>query len=158
MLALYIRGTLDGFSVSNGFMMTCPLYYDNSKENILPRNKYFNKDGSVKIGKNTDIYLLIEMILSWLFNEINPLLFSKRRWKLFLEYLSAKGIPKQVVNMIERLRTEENNYLIDSPFICFEKLKSSISYKDYVAVMKLSTEENRHIKYINKVIEENKNG
>ena len=149
---------VDGFSVSNGFMMTCPLYYDNSKENILPRDKYFNKDGSVKIGKNTDIYLLIEMILSWIFNEINPLLFSKRRWKLFLEYLSVKGIPKQVVNMIERLRGEENNYLIDSPFICFEKLKSSISYKDYVAVMKLSTEENRHIKYINKVIEENKNG
>ena len=149
---------VDGFSVSNGFMMTCPLYYDNSKENILPRDKYFNKDGSVKIGKNTDIYLLIEMILSWIFNEINPLLFSRRRWRLFLEYLSAKGIPKQVVNMIERLRGEENNYLIDSPFICFEKLKSSISYKDYVAVMKLSTEESRHIKYINKVIEENKNG
>ena len=149
---------VDGFSVSNGFMMTCPLYYDKSKENILPRDKYFNKDGSVKIGKNTDIYLLIEMILTWIFNEINPLLFSKRRWRLFLEYLSAKGIPKQVVNMIERLRGEENNYLIDSPFICFEKLKSSISYKDYVAEMKLSTEENRHIKYINKVIEENKNG
>ena len=125
---------VDGFSVSNGFMMTCPLYYDNSKENILPRDKYFNKDGSVKIGKNTDIYLLIEMILSWIFNEINPLLFSRRRWRLFLEYLSVKGIPKQVVNMIERLRGEENNYLIDSPFICFEKLKSSISYKDYLVL------------------------
>ena len=149
---------VDGFSVDNGFTMTCPLCFNDSISNQLPQNKYFNDDKTVKIGTNTDIYCLIEMLLSWVFDEMNPLQFSEKRWGLFLDYLSIKGISKQVVNMIKRLRTEEDNYLIESSFVCFEKIKDSISYDDYLTVAGLRVEENKHKEYINKVIEENRNG
>lgn len=151
---------VDGFSADNGFTMTCPLCFNNIISNQLPQNKYFNDDKSVKIGINTDIYCLIEIFFTWMFDGINPLHFSESKWKLFIEYLRVKGIQKQVLNMIERLRSEEGNYLIESPFASFGNQLSNISYDDYLSIMGIQSEEKIYAKYINRIIEESrrKNG
>lgn len=149
---------VDGFSVDNGYHLTCPLDYDTDHFDNSLKSKYFNEDSTIKIGRNTDIYCLLEMFLIWLLNGINPLRFSKRRWALFLEYLLIKGIPHQVVVMFDRMLKEGDNYLIHSPFSHFDGIIDSLSYRDYLSIMGIQAEEDQYLNYINKIIEENKNG
>lgn len=149
---------IDGFSVDNGYHLTCPLTYDTNLFDNSLKSKYFNEDNTIKIGRNTDIYCLLEMFFSWLLNGINPLRFSQRRRSLFLEYLLIKGIPHQVIDMIERIFKKDDNYLIGLPFRHFDRLIDDISYKDYLSVMGIQAEEDQYLKYINQIIEENKSG
>lgn len=147
---------IDGFSVDEGYSMTCPFNLDRNIFDILP-SKYFINDNSVKIGKNTDIYCLSEIFFCWLFDGLSPFMFSNRRFSLFLEYLTIKGIPQDVVDMFGRVREKEENYLIPSPFINFDGILDSISYEDYLCVMNLEEEENKYNEYINQLIGESKN-
>lgn len=143
---------IDGFSVSNGYTMTCPLRYETLCHETLPFSKYFHKDGSTKIGKNTDIYCLCQMFLSWLLGGLNPFFFSKRRFHLFLQYLTLKGIPLSVVKMFETVTNEKENYMVHLPFSTFDDVVSDISYTDYINTMNLREEENCYEKYINQLI------
>jgi len=149
---------VDGFSVDNGCTLTCPLNYSCSYYDNIPKNKYFNQDQTVKISQNTDIFCLLELFFVWLLNGFNPLRFSKMRFSLFLEYLIVKGIPKQVIDMIDRISKNEDNFLICSPFSYFDALLDDISYEDYLMVMELQEQEKQYISYINNIIEENENG
>ncbi len=149
---------IDGFSVDSGYHLTCPLDYDiNYFDNSL-KSKYFNDDFTVKIGRNTDIYCLLKIFLTWLLNDINPIRFSIRRRLLFFEYLLKKGVPYQVIDMISMAFKEDDNYLVDLPFKHFSKVIDNISYEDYLSTMDLQVEEDQYLKYINQLIEENKNG
>lgn len=148
---------IDGFSIDNGYSLTCPLDFS-SCNNCLPKTKYLNKDNTIKISKNTDILCLLEMFFIWLLKGVNPLRFSNRRFSLFLEYLFIRGVPKQVIDMFDMITKDEDNYLIYSSFKCFNNLLDKISYKDYLVVMNINDEENYYLNYINNIIKENKNG
>ena len=144
---------IDGFSVDEGYSMTCPLCIED-----LPLLKYLNNDNSVKIGENTDIYCLLHIFLNWLFDEINPFMFSNRRFSLFLEYLTIKGIPLHITDTFKRIKESEENYLIPSLFTYFVGVLDNISYDDFLCVMGIQEEENRYEQYINQIIKENLNG
>lgn len=149
---------IDGFSVDNGYHLTCPLDYNSTSFNSSTQCKYFSNNRTIRISKNTDIYCLVEMFLIWLLKGINPLRFSKNKFSLFLEYLHLKGVPSQVTDMIGRISSSGENYLIQSPFICFENIVDDISYKDFLFVMGIQDEEKQYLSYIEQIIKENKNG
>lgn len=149
---------LDGFSLDNGYLMTCPLYFDDECFKVLPLEKYFKADHSIKIGKNTDIYCLMRMFFTWLLDGFNPFQFSKHRFSLFCEYLRKKELPESAVEAVAQVRKQENNYLSPDFFLCFEPLLASFSFSDFLSVMGLVKDENMHCEYIDQIIEENRDG
>ncbi|MBR6658325.1 MAG: hypothetical protein IKL18_09200 [Oscillospiraceae bacterium] len=149
---------IDGFSIDNGYLLTCPININENIFHSLPKSKYFNKDCSVKISKNTDIYCLLKIFFTWLLGGINPFLFSKKKFKLFLKYLNIIGIPKEIIKMIYTIKKHRNNYLIPSLFLCFYDSIDRISYKDFLITMKIIDKENYYNSFINQIIGDKKNG
>ena len=149
---------LDGFSLEGGYPMTCPLYFESLPPGALPEEKYFQPDHCVKIGKNTDLYCLLELFFTWLFQGVNPFRFSKKRFSLFCDYLRQKGLPEPAVAAVVQVRQPGDNALPPDFFPCFAPVADALSYPDYLAAMGLKKEEEGYCRYIDQIIEENRNG
>lgn len=148
---------IDGFSVDNGYFLTCPMSCDRFNFETIPKHKYFRDDNTVRIGKNTDIYCLLEMFFTWILDGLSPFLFSKKRFIQFCKYLAIKGISVKTVGALNRVSEAEDNFLTHLPFEDFKSVES-ISYDDFISVMGLADNESKYHAYINKLIREARHG
>ena len=148
---------IDGFSVDNGYCLTCPISCDRVNFETIPRHKYFRDDNTVRVGKNTDIYCLLEMFFTWILDGLSPFLFSKKRFVQFCKYLAIKGISAETVGALNRASEADDNFLTHLPFEDFNSLES-ISYDDFISVMGLADNESKYHAYISKLIREARNG
>lgn len=145
---------IDGFSVERENIMTCPMHYNDFLLRNLPYEKYYNPDGSTKIGKNSDIYCWFSLIFDYLLDGLNPFHFSPRRLRMFIKYLEDKKVPVSFLAMLQQITGPQNNYITQD--ICASLIKScgSISYGDFLTSGNLSEEEDLLGRYISTIINE----
>lgn len=130
---------LDGFSVKEGWMLSCPLH----DMNDLP-DKYYDRRGGVIVSIDTDILCLFKLYFLYYFGCNNVLrypisLISDRLPK----YFSSIGADKRFVNSISRLFTNAPNIILPKMFAEIPYGFSTNDYDRFVEFSGLRNEEKK---------------
>lgn len=143
---------LDGFSVDGGYMLTCPLWYDNSFAQNVFVQKYFDVYCQTKVNRNTDIFCLVSMFFQFVFDGFNPFLFPHSWMECFFEFLKSAGISETTVSMIQQVTKEEDNFIDGRYFEDFKSTEKEISYQSFLQETKLCDEEHLADVFLRNVI------
>lgn len=106
---------LDGFSVKESHILTCPLVHMVKRDERLQRSKYFSGN-EVAVSRETDILCFYEAFLYFLIGNIYFSMYSPKCFCDYLFYLEKMSFPKGVINDIRMLFSDEPNRISSAAF------------------------------------------
>jgi hypothetical protein len=106
---------LDGFSVQQAHLLSCPLARIIQQDSRFQRTKY-QKNGTVIVSRDTDILCFFDAFLYLLLGRIYFTMYSSKCFLDYLNYLEQTSFPKALIEDIQTLFTDAPNRLTVSAF------------------------------------------
>ncbi len=103
---------LDGFSICPQYTMTCPISCLYDYVMIRGMKKYWCHERRLIISKDTDIFCFFLLFLKWIMQSSTLEVYSPEEVFRYFAYLEQVGFPGEIIDMINRLFEEKQNFLI----------------------------------------------
>ena len=106
---------MDGFSVQEANLLSCPMARIIEKDSRFQRTKY-QQNGAVIVSRNTDILCFFDGFLYLLLGRIFFTMYSPKCFLDYLNYLERTSFPKALIEDIRTLFVDEPNRITVSAF------------------------------------------
>lgn len=119
---------VDGFSLKNGFKISCPIRHYSDCQCIRKNRKYFSFCGMPIISRDSDILCFFLLFLQWMAGGVTLSMYIEKEWFRYFQFLRTAGFPTEICDMIDMLFESGSNYINIS---AFEKIdiKTISNYK-----------------------------